>query len=1301
MDGAAPPRIDAGWAPISEAQSGLWFAQALDPANPIFNTAHYLDIEGSLDLQAFRVAVNRTATEAESLALRFREIDGVVSQTIEPAHRPLLRIIDLSHAADPRAEAMAAMRADHETPVDPRRDPLAANLLFRLGGDRYLWSLRAHHLAVDGFGMVLIANRIAELYNASRGGPEPGPALAPARQVWDEDRAYRASERRATDAAYWRDVLGDAPDVVGLAPGRAVSAHRFHRSEQVLSPRITARLRARADAGRLSWPDVVATLAGAYVRRFAGVEEAIIGVPNMGRMGSASARVPAMVMNVLPLRMALDETTPLDQTFVDVARAMIRARRHGRYRSEQLRRDLGLIGGARRLYGALINVLPFDQPPRFAGLRTTLHVLGTGPVDDISFTFRGDADPVLTLEVDANPDLYSAEETAAHGARLAAFIAAALDADTLAEVPIATAEEALRELETFNATAHPVPDVTLTALLERTMTATPEAPALTFGDTTLSYAELDRRSAALARALRERGVAAESLVAVALPRSLDLTIALVAILRAGGAFLPLDLEHPPERIARLIEASRPTVVLAREDIAGVFCAALLRPSDWPDEGDAPATTVAPEDAAYVIYTSGSTGEPKGVLVEHRAIVNRLLWMQARYGAGAHTRILQKTPATFDVSVWEFFLALISGGELVMAPPGAHRDPKAIADLIRRHRITDLHFVPSMLSAFIAEPAARGLAIDHVFCSGEELPADLRDRFHATISAELHNLYGPTEAAVDVSFWPASADDASRPVPIGWPVWNTRLVILDDALRPVAPGMSGHLHLGGVQLARGYLNRPDLTDERFIADPHRPGERLYRTGDVARRRQDGAVVFLGRSDHQVKIRGLRIELGEIEAALMATGLVRETVVLAREDRPGERRLVAYVVPGDGCDPAVLTTRLGARLPDYMIPAAVIAIDALPVTTNGKLDRKALPAPVFETVAGRPAESETEKTLAALYAETLGLTQTVGADDDFFSLGGDSLSATHLMILIRERFGRDPGLGAVFDRPRVAELAALMDAGDAVDDGLGPMIRLAEGDAALPPLFVIHPAGGLAWGYRTLARGLSPRRTVWGVQSPALDPAAGLPGDIDALGALYARRILDTLASDGDAGPVHLAGWSVGGIIAQAAAVELEARGVSVGLMAMLDSYPAECWRAEPEPGETDALRSLLSIAGYDPEQYPDLMSRDAIVGFLKAGDSALGGLPEAALDGVIRVVLDTNRLVRQHHHRPFGGVTTHVRAALDHVGKPLTPELWRPYAPTLEVVEAPFLHPQLTGPEAVAVIAPALDARMARAEETRR
>ena len=613
----------------------------------------------------------------------------------------------------------------------------------------------------------------------------------------------------------------------------------------------------------------------------------------------------------------------------------------------------------------------------------------------------------------------------------------------------------------------------------------------------------------------------------------------------------------------------------------------------------------------------------------------------------------------------------------------------------------------MLAAFLAHPDARGLTMRRIFCSGEELPAALRDRLHATLRSELHNLYGPTEATVDVSWWPAGPDDHSRPVPIGFPTWNTRLYVLDAHMRAQPPGVPGDLYLGGVQLARGYVGRDDLTAERFLPDPHRPGERIYKTGDVARWRQgDGAIVFLGRSDHQVKLRGLRIELGEIEAALQATGLVSRAEVMLRQDA-GDGRIVAYVQAAqhaEGTDDlaAALRQRLAARLPDYMVPAAIVPMADWPVTANGKLDRKALPAPAFNgATAGRAPATPTEQTLAALFAEVLRLPPgtVLGTDADFFSLGGDSLSAVQLLLRVEEDCHRSPGLGALFEAPTIAALATAIDSEEVrFDSGLKPLIQLATGDAAQPPLFVIHPAGGIAWGYRGLARavaGATPSRSVWGIQSPALDPAQPLPHGIAALAQAYADRV-EALQPEG---PVHLAGWSVGGILAQAMAVELQQRGRTTGLVALLDAYPADCWRGEPEPTPQQALRALLAIAGYDPEGHPELDTQDKLIAFLRAGDSALGNLPPQALQGVVRVVTDTNRLIRQHHHQRMRGVLTHIRAALDHAGKPqLHAQRWAPYADEVDALEAPLTHAQMTGAQATQRIAPILAARMAQIEQ---
>lgn len=1284
----ATRRAEAERFPLTEAQSGLWFTQKIEPGNPILNTGQYLEIVGALDIEVFRTAFERMAAETDALALRFEETPGGAVQFVDETLRPTLEILDLRAEADPEAAALAAMRRDTATPVDLTSGPLSAFRLFVVGDRRFLWYERVHHLAIDGYGWVLITNRVAELYSALKAGTTPAPAFPPLSQAFEEDAAYRASQKREADRAFWTGYLARMPETGAMAPGRPVSAHSFHRSTRRLTGPLLERLRALAQDCRLTWPDVLTGLVAAYCRRFMGEGEAVVGVPHMGRLGSRAARVPCTMMNVLPLRVVVDEDQPLADCLGLVAKDLVRARRHGRYRSEQMRRELGLIGGQRRLFGPMVNVQPFDVAPRMKDLDVRLHILGAGAVDDITFTFRGDAIAELTFEVDSNPGLYSIEDTAAHGARLVAFIERALEAGSLADVPTASPAEAQRVLFDVNTTAHEVPDTTLAALVEAGMHRAPDAPALRFGGRTMTHGELDRRSAALAVRLRDLGAGREKIVAVALPRSFELVIALVAVLRAGAAWLPLDPDHPRERILRILRSAQPVCVLAGRDAAHLFGedAPLLDPASWPDIAPArPAARPAADDMAYVIYTSGSTGEPKGVVVEHRAIVNRLEWMRAHYGFDSRDRILQKTPATFDVSVWEFFLPLICGATLVVAPPGAHRDPAAIARLIREEAVTTAHFVPSMLSAFLAAPAAQGLALARVFCSGEELTADLRERFHRTMRAGLHNLYGPTEAAVDVSSWPAGPDDDSSPVPIGFPVWNTRLYVLDGHMRPVPAGVVGDLWLGGVQLARGYLGRKDLTAERFLPDPFLPGERIYRTGDLARFRDDGAVVFLGRSDHQLKIRGLRIEPGEIEAAIMASGLAAQAGVVAREDRPGDRRIVAYLVPARSHAEEALRRHLAATLPDYMVPSAFVTLDALPVTSNGKLDRAALPAPEFSGAAGgRVAGTPTETTLARLFAEVLGLPEPPGADADFFALGGDSLLAVNLMLRVSETFGRDPGLGALFERPVLSALAAALDAGTPVSDsGLNPLIRLSSGDRDAPALFMVHPAGGIAWCYRGLAHALG--CAVYGLQAPTLDPARPAPESLDALAADYVARIRAVRPD----GPFHLAGWSVGGIIAHAMAVRLEEAGERVGLLALLDAYPAECWRAEAEPDATAALRALLAIAGYDPDAHPDLVAREDVLAFLREGDSPLGNLPPTALDGVVRSVLDTNRLVRGHFHRRYGGTLTHVRAALDHQGTGLRPLLWQAHAARVEVIDVPFRHPQLTSPQATDKIAPKL------------
>ncbi|SNR82522.1 non-ribosomal peptide synthetase [Puniceibacterium sediminis] len=1269
-------------AALTEAQQGIWYAQALDPANPIFNTGQVVHIDGPLDLAAFQSAVAGLIAEVDSFRLRFKAEAEGVRQWLDPDTAAVLALRDLRGQVDALAVARAEMARDHATPVDLARDGLAAFTLYLIADDQALWYERAHHLALDGYAMVLVTQRVAALYNAQLTGRAAPPSLAPLSRALEADAAYQAGDQCPIDRTYWAaaGLHHGAPETLGR--GRAVSARRFDRSRHPLPGELRTALLKRAEDAGVSWPDALTALTGAYVARFSSEGRAQIGVPHMGRMGSIAARVPCTLVNVLPLVVAPDEDAPTNDLLRSCAADLAQARKHGRYRAEHIRRDLGLVGAGRRLHGPMVNVLPFDATPRFADTKTRLEILGAGSVDDITFTFRDDPGTGLLLEVDSNPERYSAAEAAAHGARLLAFMQAAFGADTLVDVPLASPTEVEQLVHRNNATDHPVPDTTLTTLIEAGMRDNSDAPALTLGDKTLSHAELDRRSLALARRLTADGVTMGSIVAVDLPRSLDLVVALFGILRAGAAWLPLNPEDPPARKTQVLDLAQPARVLG-------FGPDQLPPEGW-SAPEVPLAQPVPGDAAYVIFTSGSTGAPKGVVVEHRAIVNRLLWMRDHYGFGPQDRILQKTPATFDVSVWEFFLPVLCGAELVLAPDGAHRDPRHIARLIRDHAITTLHFVPSMLELFVETREAQGLCVTRVFTSGEALRPDLRDRFHAVLKGELHNLYGPTEAAVDVSFWDAGPQDRSDPLPIGHPVWNTRLYVLDQRLRPVPVGVPGRLWIGGVQLARGYLGRDDLTAERFLPDPFRPGARIYDTGDMAELRADGAIVYLGREDHQLKVRGIRIEPGEIEARLLSACPLTQIAVVPKV-MGGSTRLVAYAVPETGTTGDIVALRATAvqLLPEPMRPQAWVLMETLPLGASGKLDRKALPLPSDGTEVQTAELTPTETRVARQFVRILGLAALPARDADFFDLGGDSLGAVRLAMALEEDFGTDPGLGALFESPTVAGLAAALSAQDEVNAGAGPVLRLSAGDGL--PLWCLPPAGGLGWCYRDLARALG--RPVIALQSPTLEPDAPPPASIEALAELYLGHIRALQPE----GPVHLAGWSVGGIMAQALAVQLEAAGRAVGALALLDAYPSQHWRNEPEPDATAALKALLAIAGFDPDAHPELRTPEAVLGFLRLRGHPLGVLPEPLARGVIRTVQGTNRLIRAHRERPTTARLLHFTAALDHSGTAMSPAQWKPFAGQVEAVPLQQRHAGMTSGAASRVIAVRLAQEMTERE----
>ncbi|MCF4140748.1 amino acid adenylation domain-containing protein [Streptomyces sp. Tue 6430] len=629
------------------------------------------------------------------------------------------------------------------------------------------------------------------------------------------------------------------------------------------------------------------------------------------------------------------------------------------------------------------------------------------------------SDPYLRLSLDYRKNLYGRDAAEGIAARLVRVLEQVLEDPTVpvGAVDVLGEEERDRLVRGVNDTAHPVAEDTLPDAFEAQVERDPDRVALIGERETLTYGEFDRRANRLAHWLVERGAGPEQLIAVRVPRSVDLMVAVYAVVKAGAAYLPIDPDLPEDRVRHVLDGAKPLLVLDEvlPDVSG-------HPEGSPER------SLSPDNAAYVIYTSGSTGGPKGVQVSHRSIMNRLAWGLAHFGVTAEDRVLLSTSASFDVSVPELFAPLQVGAAVVIARPDGRRDPAYLAELIRREGVTGADFVPSLLEAFVAEPSAKECTgLRWIEVAGEAFPAALANRVVDLLpDCGVHNLYGPTEAAVEVTAW-QHVPGADR-VPIGAPVWNTRVYVLDQALRPVAPGVAGELYLAGTGLARGYLGQPDLTANRFVACPFGPpGTRMYRTGDLVRWNEEGQVEYLGRTDFQVKIRGFRIELSEVEAALTAHPDVEGAVVVVREERAGDQRLVAYVVPGDGrTDPSgldltALTELARETLPEYMVPSAIVPLAEFPLNTSGKLDRKALPAPDHtEAAAGRGPRDHTEEVLCRLFAELLGV-EEVGIDVDFFEHGGHSLLATRLIGRIRSEFTVDVKVTSVFRNPTVAQLA----------------------------------------------------------------------------------------------------------------------------------------------------------------------------------------------------------------------------------------------------------------------------------------
>ena len=1194
--------------PLVAAQPGIWMAEKLSDQRNAWSVAHYVELNGELDAALLARAIVAGMAEADTLQMRFEERDGVVTQHLIPDFSFLApRIVDLRNDAAPEQAALALMRADLNQDLRVESgQPLYHHALLQLGDRRWFWYQRYHHMVVDGFSFTAITRRIADIYSAWRRGEALSPSpFTPFAEVVDEYARYQTTDACARDAAFWAQQLSELPPPATLS-SRPLSGQssttalirRTVRFDQALFGQLMNQ------AGALSVADMALALVTLWLGRLSGRRDYSAGFIFMRRIGSAALTATGPVLNVLPFAVRVLAQHTLPAFAESLAKQLKRIRRHQRYDAEQVLRDAGRVTQDTPLYGPVLNLKMFDYRLDFDGVEGITHQLASGPVKDLEIALYVDEQGAVTMELLANAGRYDDATLEGHLARLPHLLAQFAGAPQLRciDADLLLPDEAA-QLQQVNSTAMPLPTETLSSLLARQALATPQAPALADEQWQFSYREMREQVLTLAAELVAQGVRPGDIVAVALPRSVFLSLALQAIVEAGAAWLPLDTGYPDDRLRMMLEDAAPRLLITTpqeqprfSDMPGLKSFCYTRPLDVsaPQE----LALSRPGHTAYVIFTSGSTGRPKGVMVGQTAIVNRLLWMQNHYPLGADDVVLQKTPCSFDVSVWEFFWPLLVGAKLVMAPPEAHRDPQALQALFARWRVTTTHFVPSMLAAFVAsltspEAVAACAPLRRVFCSGEALPAALCREWERLTGAPLHNLYGPTEAAVDVSWYPACGEPlagvSGASVPIGFPVWNTGLRILDGAMRPVPPGIAGDLYLTGIQLAQGYLSRPDLTASRFIADPFSPGERMYRTGDVARWLPNGAVEYLGRSDDQLKIRGQRIELGEIDNALQSLPEVAQAVTHAcvlNENAAGggdARQLVGYLVAESGLplDTAALRERLSAQLPAHMVPVLLVQLPSLPLSANGKLDRKALPLPQHNAIeAGRAPSPGLETAVAQAFSALLGL-EIHDAQADFFALGGHSLLAMRLAAQLKRTLALPVTVGQVMTAPTVEKLAAVLASGQseaqAQKAGFEAVLPLREGDG--PTLFCFHPASGFAWQFSVLQRWLDPRWAITGIQSPRpegpMQQAASVAQVCDAH--------LATLRELQPHGPYYLFGYSLGGTLAQGIAARLRAAGEEVAFLGLLDTWPPESqnWA---QKGANELDPAVLAEIGREREAF---------------------------------------------------------------------------------------------------------------------
>jgi amino acid adenylation domain-containing protein len=1361
--------------PLSQGQRGLWALHHADRTRAVCNICFSSRVLCRLDVAVFRQALQALVDRHPTLRTTFEEHGGELIQRVHEEAAVCLEVRD----ATSWSEELLRVRLEEEAhrPFDLERGPLLRINLFTRGPEEHVLLLTVHHLGGDLWSLVLLMEDMRHLYPGEDYLPTPLPPRTKTYQDfvrWQTDLLAGPEGERL--AAYWERQLAGVSPVLDLPTDRPRPPLFSHRGAALpcrIGADLTRRLKALAASEGVTLYTLLLAGFQVLLGRTSDQEDLLVGSPFAGRNRPEFESIVGYFINLLPLRADLSGDPPFRTLLRQVSATVLDALEHQDYPFGLLVERLKLQRDPSRtpLVQATFVLEKAHSASQvgtwrfFASDAEGRRTVGGLPMEPYPVQLHtGQSDLELVLEDGAgtiegvlvyNVDLFDADTISRLILHFQTLLeSVAVDpARRLSELSWLTDAERRQVVSDWNATEVEYPsDSCLHQLFERQAQRTPTASALRFGGQARSYAELNTWADRLAADLRRRGVGPDTLVALCLERSPEMVAAILATLKAGGAYVPLDPASPPERLHVLLTETRPTVLLTQGHLlprlpqveTEVLCidqTESLGANTSTTNGDCALSPCysEPGNLAYVIYTSGSTGRPKGVMVEHRAICNTVLWRQQAMPVRAEDRVLLVLPYYFDASVCTIFTTLAAGAALILPEPNEERDPLRLLERMGREGVTVLAAAPSLHRLLLDGPLGdAGRALRWVCSGGEAMPVELPARLFALLDVEVYNLYGPTEAAVDVTWWRCRRGELRPIIPIGRPIANVNVYVLDRHRQPVPVGVPGELYIGGAGLARGYLHDAELTAERFLPDPFRAGggARLYRTGDRCRWLDDGSLEFLGRVDQQVKVRGFRIEVAEVEAGLATAPAVREAAVAVLQDA-GEQRMVAYVVAQDAAAPPsaeALRRHLQERLPEYMLPSSYVLLPELPRTATNKLDRRALPAPLSGLLpAGQPyvaPRTPLEQFLADRWSELLQIDR-VGIEDDFFHLGGNSLQAAMLIHRLQEDLGQHLYTVALFDSPTVGGLARYMGKAcpEAVRRLFGPESLPGEGSrgeelngfgsdslsahlvvtqspylvalqphGSLPPLFMVHPPGGIVLCYQAMGRHLGSDQPLYGIRARGLHGEQGLPTRLEDMAAEYVAAIRAVQPE----GPYQLGGWSLGGVVALETAQQLLALGESVGLLVFLDTtiplgpsnqdYAQEVDRSGREYG-LDLTLEQLGQLGPD-EQLPYLWQHVQKLGLVEA-DTPLS-LVQQLLDDLKRLFHAHVRLASEYAVRPYPGRITLFRPAEAPVLVATPPDRgWGKLADSVEVHFVPGQHHTMVKEPHVQVLAQVLSGLLAK------